>query len=72
MEKKQIHLRIPVSEDNRELLKKLAKKSGVSLAEYIRSLIQSSLEIAEPDYVIDMSSGIGSWGDASRLHGDDE
>lgn len=72
MEKKQIHLRIPVSEDNRELLKKLAKKNRMSLAEYVRSLIQSSLEIAAPDYVIDMSAGIGSWGDASRIHGEKE
>lgn len=66
MEKKQIHLRIPVSEDNRELLKRLAKKNNVSLAEYVRSLMQQALEVAAPDYVIDMSAGLDTWGGPGR------
>lgn len=60
------------SEDNRQLLKKLAKKNRMSLAAYVRLLMQTALEVAEPEYVIDMSAGLSSWGDASRIHGDDE
>jgi hypothetical protein len=65
-EKQQIHLRIPVSAENRRLLKKFAAENDVSLAEYVRRLIQQSLEVREPDYHIDMSAGISTWGGAGR------